>query len=134
MQTLIAGSPFHQQFSPQVMRLDHDTLTLVVKMAMGASVERQPHTGQWHGGAVSAVVDIVGCYALALVSGEPLPTINFRTDYLRPGVRTALTASAYVRRAGRTIGVVDVDVTDDSNRLVAVGRASYAMLGGLTPR
>jgi uncharacterized protein (TIGR00369 family) len=61
--------------------------------------------------------------------GRPLPTINFRVDYLRPAVNTALTATARVRRAGRSVGVVDVDVADGEGRLIAVGRASYATLG-----
>jgi hypothetical protein len=40
-----------------------------------------------------------------------------------------LTATASVRRAGRTIGVVDIDVTDSEGRLVAIGRDA-AMGGG----
>ena len=131
MQTLINPSPFHQLLQPEVIEVDPDSLTLKIKVPMRAEVERQPGTGQWHGGAISAIVDIAGCYALALVAGEPLPTINFRTDYLRPGVETDLTATAYVRRAGRKVGVVDVDVTDKVDRLVAVGRASYSIQGGL---
>lgn len=134
LQTLIDRSAFHQLFNPQVLAVDSDNLVLSVKIPMSAALERQPGSGQWHGGAISAVVDIAGCYALVLVSSKPLPTINFRTDYLRPGVNTDLTASARVRRAGRTVGVVDVDIYDDQDRLVAVGRAAYAIQGGLEPR
>ena len=134
LQEMIGRSAFHQLFRPQVLVADTDTLTLSLKAHMSATLERQPGTGQWHGGAVSALVDTVGCYALALLSEEPLPTVNFRTDYLRPGVETDLVVNAIVRRAGRTIGVVDVDVLDNQARLVAVGRASYSMVGGLKPR
>lgn len=134
MQALIDRSKFHQLFRPRVLGLDHDRLELTVRMSMHDTLERQPDTGQWHGGAISAIIDIAGCYALALVTREPLPTINFRTDYLRPGVNTDLTAIARVRRAGRTVGVVDVDICDDEQRLVAVGRASYSILGGLKQR
>jgi acyl-coenzyme A thioesterase PaaI-like protein len=35
--------------------------------------------------------------------------------------------TATVRRAGRTVGVVDVDVMDEKGALVAIGRATYAM-------
>jgi len=134
LQAMIDRSAFHQLFQPVVLEADVEALKLAVKAHMSATLERQPGTGQWHGGAVSALVDTVGCYALALLSGEPLPTVNFRTDYLRPGVETDLVAQAIVRRAGRTIGVVDVDVLDSEQRLVAVGRASYSMQGGLKPR
>jgi acyl-coenzyme A thioesterase PaaI-like protein len=33
-----------------------------------------------------------------------------------------------VRRAGKSVGVVDVDVFDDRGNLVAVGRATYSTL------
>jgi len=63
-----------------------------------------------------------------MMPGQPLPAINFRVDYLRPVVTTALIATARVRRAGRSVGVVDVDVTDGDGNLVAVGRAAYSTL------
>jgi uncharacterized protein (TIGR00369 family) len=50
-------------------------------------------------------------------------------DYLRPALGR-LVATGTARRAGRTIGVVDIDVTDEQNRLVAIGRGSYAMTAG----
>ena len=127
IQVMIERSPFHQLFRPQVLEADPDGLRLIVKYAMSDTFERQPGMGQWHGGTISAIVDTTGCYALALLSGEPLPTINFRTDYLRPALATDLTAVAMVRRAGRSVGVVDVEVMDDEERLVALGRASYSI-------
>jgi acyl-coenzyme A thioesterase PaaI-like protein len=45
-------------------------------------------------------------------------------------MNTALTATARVRRAGRSVGVVDVDVTDSAGNLVAIGRASYSTQSG----
>ena len=65
-----------------------------------------------------------------MVLGHGLPTVNFRTDYLRPAIDTSPRAVATVRRAGRTVGVVDIDVTDDSDRLVAIGRGCYSMTAG----
>lgn len=124
---MIGRSKFHQLFRPEVLRVDYDNLALTIKMSMSSELERQPGTNQWHGGAISAVIDTVGCYALAMLSIEPQPTINFRTDYLRPAIGTDLRVVAQVRKAGRTVGVVDVDVTDDAGRLVALGRASYAV-------
>jgi uncharacterized protein (TIGR00369 family) len=58
-----------------------------------------------------------------------LPTINFRVDYLRPAVNTALTIMARVRRAGRSVGIVDVDVMDSAQNVVAIGRATYSTAG-----
>jgi uncharacterized protein (TIGR00369 family) len=135
LQALIEPSHFHRLFAPKIISVDNERLELVVAMTMSESLERQPGTRQWHGGAISAVIDIAGCYALSLCAdGVPPPTINFRTDYLRPAIDTDLTAHARVRRAGRTAGVVDVDVVDSTDRLVAVGRGCYSMRGGFSSR
>jgi uncharacterized protein (TIGR00369 family) len=56
--------------------------------------------------------------------------MNFRTDFLRPAVGEALTAFARVRRAGKTVAVVDVEVVDDQKRLVALGRGAYSSTAG----
>ena len=61
-----------------------------------------------------------------MMLGGGVPTINFRTDYLRPAIGASLSATAWVRRAGRTIGVVDIDVHDEEGRLIAVGRGCYS--------
>ena len=126
-QEMIGRSRFHQLFRPVVLDVNYDSLELVIKMTMSEDLERQPDTNQWHGGAISAVIDTVGCYGLAMLSVEPLPTINFRTDYMRPAINTDLKLTAQIRRAGRLIGVVDVDVVDDRDRLIAVGRACYSI-------
>ena len=86
--------------------------------------------GQFHGGAIAGLIDTAGDFALVILLGGGVPTINLRIDYLRPATGAALLAVASVRRAGRTIGVVDVDVTDPEGRLVAIGRGSYAMAVG----
>ena len=127
LQAHLTRSPFHQLFDPAVLEIDRQKLSLVIRAHHSATLERQPETGQWHGGAIAALVDIAGCYALTLIGAEPLPTINFRTDYLRPAIDTDLQASARVRQAGRSIGVVDVDISNDAGKLVAVGRGTYSM-------
>ena len=51
-------------------------------------------------------------------------------DYLKPAVGEALTAVARVRRTGRTVTVVDIDVMNEQDQLVAMGRGTYATLVG----
>ena len=65
-----------------------------------------------------------------MVLEKGVPTINFRVDYFRPVIDTGLRAEAIVRRVGRSVSVADVDIFDDSSRLVAVGRATYSSAGG----
>ena len=130
VQAMLDASPYIRGTGMKVARLDANALEIAVELAMRPEFERRAGTGQWHGGPIAALIDTAGDYALALHAGGPVPTINFRTDYLRPAVDTSLTATARVRRAGRTVGVVDIDVTDDSGRLVAVGRGSYGARTG----
>ena len=130
VQAMLDASPYIRGTGMKVVRLDANALEIAVELAMRPEFERRAGTGQWHGGPIAALIDTAGDYALALHAGGPVPTINFRTDYLRPAVDTSLTATARVRRAGRTVGVVDIDVTDDAGRLVAVGRGSYGARTG----
>jgi uncharacterized protein (TIGR00369 family) len=58
-----------------------------------------------------------------------LPTVNFRVDYLRPAIKTSLIITATVRRNGKSVGVVDVDVFNEQKALLAIGRATYSTLG-----
>jgi uncharacterized protein (TIGR00369 family) len=51
--------------------------------------------------------------------------VDMRVDYLRLAGGTEITAVASIVKIGRTIGVVDIRLTDDQKRLVAIGRASY---------
>jgi uncharacterized protein (TIGR00369 family) len=126
IQDLLEHSPFIRFLGLTVTQADPAQQRVTMTLPMRPEFERIAGSGQWHGGPIAAVIDTVGDYALVMSLGRPLPTINFRVDYLRPAVNTALTASARVRRAGRSVGVVDVDVFDAAGNLVAIGRASYA--------
>ena len=129
MQERLSFSTFIDFLGLEVLSADPAAETVVMRLPMRPEFERGKGSGQWHGGPMAAVIDTVGDYALVMLLGRPLPTINFRVDYLRPAVDTALTATARVRRNGRTVGVVDVDLTNDAGALVAIGRAAYATAG-----
>ena len=122
----LVSSPFIAWAGMEIVSTDPEAETLTMRMAMTPDMERAAGTGQFHGGPIAALIDTAGCYALIMLLGHGVPTVNFRTDYLRPAVNTDLTAVANVRRVGRTVGVVDVDVLDDNDKLVAVGRGTFA--------
>jgi uncharacterized protein (TIGR00369 family) len=130
LQEKLTASPFIRFLGLTVIEADPVRQIVTMTLPMRAEFERIAGSGQWHGGPLAAVIDTVGDYALVMSVGRPLPTINFRVDYLRPAVNTALTATARVRRAGRSVGVVDVDVIDSAGNLVAIGRASYSTQSG----
>ena len=128
IQAGLAKSPFIAFLGLEVTSTDPAKGEIAMRLAMRPEFERGRGTKQWHGGPIAAVIDTVGDYALVMSLGRPLPTINFRVDYLRPAIDTALTAVARVRRNGKSVGVVDVDVLDDKQNLIAIGRATYSTL------
>jgi uncharacterized protein (TIGR00369 family) len=126
IQAAFDASPFLAFLGLRVVALDHAAATLTVVMPMKPELERRLGTGQFHGGPIAAFIDSVGDYAIGMALGGGVPTINLRIDYLRPAVGGALTGTARVRRAGRTVALVDVDVYDEQRTLVAVGRGTYS--------
>lgn len=130
MQANLDNCPFHQLFRLEIVEADREAERLRIRQRYTPSVERLAGTRQYHGGAIASLIDIAGDYALVHLIGASVPTINFRVDYLRPAIDTDLHAVATVRRVGRTVGVVDIDILDDSGRLVAIGRGCYGTKAG----
>jgi uncharacterized protein (TIGR00369 family) len=126
LQANLDRSPFIAFLGLKVVEADPAREQLTMTCTMRPEFERGAGTGQWHGGPLAAIIDTVGDYALVMALRRGLPTINFRVDYLRPAINTGLVITARVRRAGKSVGVVDVDVFDDRKALVAVGRAAYS--------
>lgn len=128
LQEALSRSPFIRSLGLEVLEADPARQEVTMRAAMRPEFERIAGSGQWHGGPLAAIIDTVGDYALVMMLGRPLPTINFRVDYLKPAVKTSLTVVARVRRSGKSVGVVDVDIFDDAKSLVAIGRATYSTL------
>ncbi len=129
LQAMLDNSPFIAFLGLKVTEADPAKERVTMECEMRPEFERGKGTGQWHGGPIAAIIDTVGDYALIMALRRPLPTINFRVDYLRPAIKTALITTATVRRNGRSVGVVDVDVFNEQKALLAIGRATYSTLG-----
>lgn len=127
VEAMLKQSPFISFLGLTVTGLDADKQEIVMRSPMRAEFEREPGSNQWHGGPIASIIDTVGDYALVMFVGRGLPTVNFRVDFFRPAIQTALICTGRVRRLGRTIGVADVDVHDDRSALIAIGRATYAI-------
>ncbi len=121
----LVSSPFNRFLGLTVEAVDSAAGTIAMRMPMRPEFERMAGTGQYHGGPVAAMIDTVGDFAVAVMVKGAVPTINFRVDYLRPCIGPFLLGRASVRRLGRTVGVVDIEVFDDQNRLCALGRGTY---------
>ncbi len=130
-QAAMDASPFIAFLGLKITETDEDTGSVTMTMPMRTELERGgPLTGQFHGGPVASLIDTVGDFAVAMTVGGPVPTMNFRVDYLRPSSGAMLTAKAQARRIGRTVAIVDIDVLDDQKRLCALGRGTYSAVVG----
>jgi len=130
MKAWLAESPFHGVLGLTLDAYEPAAQTVVIRCAFHSNLDRSADGGQYHGGVIASLIDIAGDFALIAVLGYGVPTINFRVDYLRPAVKADLIARATVRKSGRTIGVVDIEVQDDQRRLIALGRGCYGTQPG----
>lgn len=130
IQERAARSPFGASLGLQVKLLEvHEGGTrLVLRMPMRAHLCRSVESEQFHGGAIATFIDMAGVYAVAATAGTPPPTIHLSVDYLAAATGEWIEATATVRRQGRRVSTVDVDVVRPDGALVALGRASF-MLG-----
>jgi uncharacterized protein (TIGR00369 family) len=117
-------SPFHRLLGLAVVRSGDGEVEM--RLAWQEALGRSDDSDWYHGGVLSALVDIAGDYAVAARLGRWVATIDLRVDYLRPARRGDLTAVGRVVKVGRTVAVADVEVRDAQGALVAVGRAAYA--------
>src|SRR5262249_10767818 len=117
-------SPFMRFLGLEVVRADKGVIE--VRLPFREEFIRHDGSDWLHGGVVSALADIVGDYAVVTETGQGVPTIDLRVDYLRPARRGDLVAVGRTLRVGRTVSVADVEIRDASGAVVAVGRAVYA--------
>ena len=77
--------------------------------------------GTVHGGILCDLADAAMGFAYAgtLEEDETFTTLELKINFLRPVWQTRLSATASVVQRGRTIGLVECDVSDAGGRLVA---------------
>jgi uncharacterized protein (TIGR00369 family) len=121
----IAATPFHQWLLPELIEVNEQESTVTIRLPIRPEFCRLPGRPELHGAIVAAMVDITGHAAIASKLLHSVATVDMRVDYLRLAGGSELMATATVVKMGRTIGVVDVRISDDQQRLVAIGRAVY---------
>jgi len=130
IQAIFDRSPFIGFMGMQAVAVDHAKKTFQARLPMRKETERRPGTQQFHGGPIASFIDVVGDFAIGMLVGGGVPTINLRIDYLVPATGAHLDATATVRRAGKTVAVVDIDVFNPEGKLVAIGRGTYSPITG----
>jgi uncharacterized protein (TIGR00369 family) len=88
--------------------------------------------GTLHGGVLCDIADAAMgmAYAAALGEGESFTTLELKINFLKPFRTGRLTATGRVVKAGRTVGLVECDIVDDKDSLVARASSTCMTLRG----
>jgi uncharacterized protein (TIGR00369 family) len=88
--------------------------------------------GTVHGGILCDIADAAMgmAYASGLDEGETFTTLELKINFLKPVWTGTLTAIGRVVKPGRTVGLVECDVLDDKERLVARASSTCMTLRG----
>jgi uncharacterized protein (TIGR00369 family) len=98
--------------------------------ALPWSPERCTSAGVLHGGALMALADTLGavCAFQNLPPGATTATIESKTNFFRPVTRGKAHAVSKPLHKGRTIIVVQTDISDDDGRRVAQVTQTQAVI------
>ena len=88
--------------------------------------------GTLHGGILCDVADAAMgmAYGATLEEGESFTTLELKINFLRPHWTGKLTAVANIVKSGRTIGLVECDLLDEKEQLVARASSTCMTLRG----
>ena len=88
--------------------------------------------GTVHGGILGDIADAAMgiAYAATLGDGESFTTLELKINFLKPVWTGKLVATGRVVKGGRTVGLVECDVTDADDQLVARSSSTCMTLRG----
>ena len=88
--------------------------------------------GTTHGGILCDIADgAMGCaFATTLLDGETYTTLELKINFLKPVWQSRLRAEGRVVKRGRTVGLIECNVTDEGGSLVARASSTCLILRG----
>jgi uncharacterized protein (TIGR00369 family) len=107
-----------------------DTGCAVVELA--ADSRHANPMGTLHGGILCDIADAAMgmAYATTLGEDESFTTLELKINFLKPHWTGKLIATGRVVKGGRTVGLVECDIVDDQQRLVARATSTCLTLRG----
>jgi len=88
--------------------------------------------GTLHGGVLCTIADTAMgvVFASMLEEGESLTTLELKINFIRPVWKGKLLALGKVVKKGRTTGLVECDIVDEKEQLVARASSTYMTISG----
>lgn len=120
----IRRAPYHQWLGLSVVEAGDGEI--VVEVPWREEFVVNPDIGYTHGGILATLVDLVADWAIATKLGRPFPTVDLRVDYHRPALKGVLRVRGKVIRIGSSFSTSEAYVEDESGKLLASGRGTYA--------
>ena len=101
-------------------------------MQMEAGPQHANPMGTLHGGILCDLADAAMgmAYASSLDEGETFTTLELKINFLKPVWTGRLVATGRVVKGGHTVGLVECDIHDDKDRLVARASSTCMTLRG----
>ena len=102
------------------------------RFEMDAGRRHHNPMGTVHGGILCTLADsaLGMAFASTLGEGETFTTLEIKVNYIRPVFEEKLFASAKVVHRGRSVGLVECDVTTEDGKLVARAVSTCSVLRG----
>lgn len=104
----------------------------IAVIAFRATESHRNPMGTLHGGIVCDIADAAMgmAYASNLNDGESFTTLELKINFFKPIWNASLRATGRVVKQGRTVGMVECDVTDEKGNLVARATSTCMTLRG----
>ena len=88
-------------------------------------------SGTVHGGVISTLIDVSMAEALNTRTEEDEQpfTIQITVNYMTPGKPGTLTSTAEVRKGGERITIVEAEVVQEEDEVIALATGTYTPVG-----
>ena len=88
-------------------------------------------SGTVHGGVISTLIDASMAEALNTMTEEDEQpfTIQITVNYMKPGKPGRLTSTAEVRKGGERITIVEAEVVQEEDEVIALATGTYTPVG-----
>ena len=99
---------------------------------MEAGPQHANPMGTLHGGILCDIADAAMgiAYASTLEEGESFTTLELKINFLKPVWNARLRAEGHLVKRGKTVGLVECDVRDETGSLVARASSTCLTLSG----
>jgi uncharacterized protein (TIGR00369 family) len=121
----VNGSPYYRHIGMELVEFTADGCV----MKMRIDIEHSNIYGNAHGGALASLADSTCGLSLvtALVPGEYTVTQNLYVTYIRPVPPGVLTTRGRVIHRGKTTALLEADIFNDADELVAHALTNHAI-------